>query len=510
MKIFLIFPNQLFDKPHEFWNEWDRVVLVEHDIGFGGPNAPVPNFHIKRLMFLRASMNYYVDELKSLGCKSLEYIQHKNWQQELKKLVKSATVLGVYHTSDIYLQKDIESLKRTNSKLQLEWFDNPNWILTDVEAMEMLGKPPFKNYNFYTDMRKKNKILMTSADKPIGGQIRFDTENRLKIPTSELDDIPDSPSYLVPAEIVKSCRSDFPNALALSSVEGKSVSVLFPMKRRDYILLLRKFIKTKLDKFGPYEDAICSGEVEGGATNYHSVISGGLNIGLIKPMEVINSVVRNMKGHPIESVEGFIAQILGWREYMRALYLFAIHNPSTSLAIPSDGRHNKLGDSWYRASTGLLPLDDILTRTIQNGYNHHIERLMVIGSVMYMCNIEPREVYNWFNEMYLDSWDWVMYGNVFIMSQYCFPKLATTKPYFSSSNYIIKMSNYKIAKYSNGNVPWQIVWDALYWNKVNDIREILKRNYRMAAQVAFYNKKTESEKKEIEKISRNFIKTFCK
>ena len=517
--IFLVFPNQLFEQSREFWSNYSQVHLVEHDIGFGGDRSPAPNFHIKRCIFLRASMLNYQSELDKLGVKT-QYVRHADWKSHFAKLSKSKIPIATYMPSDIMLEADITALAKKIKK-EVKWLTNPNWILTEDECVKMLGKPPFKNYNFYAEMREKYDILMTKSGEPVGGVVRFDAENRMKIPEKELDDIPASPSYTIPAEIVKSVVADFPDALAMDSIkedDGGKVSIIFPTSRAESKKAIAAFIKKKLENFGPYEDALCSGEVEGGATNYHSVLSGAINVGWLNPMDVIKAVVRSMKGLPIASVEGFIAQILGWREYMRAIYLFAIHNGTTLLAVKSDGRTNKLGDAWYGAATGLKPLDDILKRTLTNGYNHHIERLMVIGSMMYMCDMAPAEVYRWFNEMYLDSWDWVMYGNVYIMSQYCFPKLATTKPYFSSSNYIIKMSNFKptkmthnsTAKGSSETVPWQIIWDSLYWNKVAGIREILKRNYRMASQVSFYDKKSATEKADIKKISNDFIKQVSK
>ena len=232
------------------------------------------------------------------------------------------------------------------------------------------SKPPFKNYTFYAEMRKKYNVLLTKSGEPVGGVVRFDAENREKIPSQELDDIPAAPSYKIPAEVARSILVDFPNALAIRKLDDdKNPTVLFPMNRIDSKKALVAFIKKKLDKFGPYEDAMVSADVKGGATNYHSALSAAINVGWLHPMDVINSVAGATKGNPIASVEGFVAQVLGWREYMRALYVFsaspsafALHNPTTMLAIPSDGRTNKLGDAWYNANTGIQPLDDVLSR----------------------------------------------------------------------------------------------------------------------------------------------------
>jgi deoxyribodipyrimidine photolyase-related protein len=495
--IFLIFPNQLFEQSKSFLSSYDEIILLEHDIGFGGKNAVVPEFHIKRLCFIRAAMQAYHQELKKLHHK-ITYIPHGKWQSYFKSLAKSSIPITTYHPNDLHLQSNLESLTKLH-KDRLTYLDHPGWILTDKEVVEMMGSAPYKNYVFYQKMREKFQILMTKSGKPVGGVLRFDQENRLKIPKNEINKIPKTQQYSIPDDIIISIKKDFPHALSPESL--KNPSIIFPFERADYLPLVKLFIKEKLDKFGPFEDSICDENVPNGATNYHMVISGGLNLGLITPMEIINLVIKVASKHPIASVEGLIAQILGWREYMRGLYLVI---PSKNWKLNPFHHTHKLHDNWYQATTGIKPLDVVISRTLENGYNHHIERLMVIGSMMFMCEVEPSEVLKWFNEMYLDSWDWVMMGNVLYMSQYIEPNVATTKPYFSSSNYILKMSNF-------ANDPeWTEKWDALYWNTVDRIRDTLKRNYRMAAQVSFYNKKLEGEKEEIKKITRDAFKNLVK
>ena len=245
--IFLVFPNQLFDQSREFWSNFQEVHLVEHDIGFGGPRSPVPRFHIKRLMYLRASMQNYQTELEKIKI-TTKYVHHKDWKSHFSLLQKSKSKIATYRPSDYKLEEDITHLAK-KGKIELEWHPNPNWILTEEECVDMLGKPPFKNYTFYAEMRKKYNILLTKSGEPVGGVVRFDVENREKIPTSELDDIPSSPSYPVPVDVAHSILKDFPDALAVANLDdSKNPTILFPMSRVESKKALVAFIKKKLAK----------------------------------------------------------------------------------------------------------------------------------------------------------------------------------------------------------------------------------------------------------------------
>ncbi len=339
----------------------------------------------------------------------------------------------------------------------------------------------FKTHGgFYGEMRRKTGILM-KAGKPEGGKFRFDTENREKIGSGvklpnwdkEIDERQSKYVKAAVSEIEKEGNSKG----QLGEWRGELV---FPTTHEGTLTALKRFVRGRLENFGKYQDAIVDDE----GLLFHSVLSAPINAGIITPQEVIDEALTWHGKVPLASLEGFVAQILGWREYMRAVYYKYPKAPSNRL------NHNKkLGEAWYKGTTGLLPVDKAIERVNKNAYLHHIERLMVVGNAMFLCEIDPDDVYKWFMEMFADSYDWVMIGNVYYMSQWASDEI-TTKPYISSSAYLLRMSNYKKGE-------WCEDWDSLYWAAISKNAALIRKNYRMAAQVSFWEKKAADQRKNL-------------
>jgi deoxyribodipyrimidine photolyase-related protein len=272
---------------------------------------------------------------------------------------------------------------------------------------------------------------------------------------------------------------------------------IFPFTHQDATRWLKKFVKERLSNFGNYQDSIKKGGTEEELVLFHSGISAPLNIGLLTPVDVIDYVIKQgtKLKIPINNIEGFIRQILGWREQCRLTYYNIYDKMTTSNYF---GHKRKLSKAWYTGETGCLYVDECIKKAFKYGYLHHIERLMIVGQFMLLCEIDPVEVYKWFMEFAVDSYDWVMIYNVFSMSQYADGGLTTTKPYISSSNYIVKMSDYK----PDSN------WDSLYWYFIYKHSDKIKHIPRISFQVSFWNKKTDVEQKHIIKTAKEFINHF--
>jgi deoxyribodipyrimidine photolyase-related protein len=226
-----------------------------------------------------------------------------------------------------------------------------------------------------------------------------------------------------------------------------------------------------LDDYGAFEDPISATQT----TLFHSVLIPMLNIGLLTPAEVIN---RTLEWHrqrpvPLNSLEGFVRQIIGWREFIRG-----IDRDYETMNLPAGPfRHTRqLNSCWYDGSTGLPPLDTAIQRARDHAFCHHIERLMVIGSAMLMCEVEPLEANRWFMEMFIDAAEWVMRPNVLGMSQFADGGYFATKPYLSGSNYLLKMSDFPKG-------PWCDVWDGLYWRFIDRNRAFFAGNHRLSVMV---------------------------
>ena len=256
---------------------------------------------------------------------------------------------------------------------------------------------------------------------------------------------------------------------------------------------LEIFLKDRFKLFGDYEDAL----VNNNHQLYHSLLSPLMNVGLLTPKHVIDQALKFADKHqiPINSVEGFVRQIIGWREFMNMVY-FQIGNEQRTRNFWNFKR--KLPASFWDGTTGIEPIDVIIKEILKTGYCHHIERLMVLGNFMLLCEFDPDDVYRWFMEMFIDSYDWVMVPNVYGMSQYADGGLTTTKPYVSGSNYIIKMSNYKKGE-------WSEIWDSLFWRFMDVHRTVMGKNMRIGMLIKSFDKMPQEKRERYYEVSDKFF-----
>jgi deoxyribodipyrimidine photolyase-related protein len=233
---------------------------------------------------------------------------------------------------------------------------------------------------------------------------------------------------------------------------------------------------TRFAEFGAYEDAIVTKEI----FLHHGVLTPMLNVGLLTPQYLIDEALAYAKENdiPINSLEGFIRQILGWREFIRAVYELKGNEERTRNYW---GFTRKIPASFWNGTTGIEPIDSTIKKILETGYCHHIERLMVLGNFMLLCEFDPNEVYRWFMEMFIDAYDWVMVPNVYGMSQFADGGLMSTKPYISGSNYLMKMSDYPKG-------DWQTVWDGLFWRFMHVHRDFFLQNPRLGMLVKTFDK----------------------
>jgi deoxyribodipyrimidine photolyase-related protein len=473
----LVFPHQCFPTLPK---SWKHVVFVRHDIGYGGSNTTVQNFHIGRKVFLRAAEKAWIADQTAKGISVRVIPRGKSWY--------TSEPCEFWDPVDHMLSAEI-----TKGCPNAKRLESPGFLLSRDDALQMLGASDATKHSshaqFYAAMRNRFSVLMTKSGTPEGGKYRFDTDNRETYDPDE--DIPDWS-----IEIAKRQSKYVKDAYTEIKSEGTSLGtagddIVFPTTRQGAKQALRRFLQSRLSKFGTYQDAIAENE----DFLFHSVLSAPINAGLLTPDEVIDAALRWKGKVPLSSLEGFIAQILGWREFMRAVYLKFPTPPPNRL-----NHRNSLSTAWYTGTTGILPVDTAIHRVLENAYLHHIERLMVVGNFMCLCEIRPEHVYRWFMELFADSYDWVMIGNVYYMSQWTSDAI-TTKPYISSSAYILRMSDYKKGE-------WSEKWDTMYWNTVRRLAPLLKKNYRMAAQVAFWNKKSETVQKDIERKAIEFLRAL--
>ena len=341
---------------------------------------------------------------------------------------------------------------------------------------------------FYEQERKRLKILIDADGSPTGGQWSFDEENRKKLPkTYKEPGLKEIKPSRYEAEVRKLVSSHF------NQHPGQAGPLYIPYDRKGALEWLETFLKERFQDFGPYEDAI-SGTEE---FIQHSLLAPLINLGLLGPGEVIARILEfsKKKKIPLASVEGLIRQIIGWREFVRGIDAFFGEKEYESNFF---NHHRKLKPCWYEGKTGIPPLDDAIQKVNKRAYLHHIERLMIVSNLMVLSEIHPHEAYQWFMEMFLDSYEWVMGPNVFGMGLMSDGGIFATKPYISGSNYILKMSHY-----SKG--PWCEIWDGLYWRFIDRNRTFFSKNPRLSMMVKLLDKMPMSKKDQLFKAAEGFI-----
>ena len=470
-ELLLVLPHQLFADHPGLREGPRRTAIVEDSLFFGDPHHPAM-FHKQKLRLHRASMKRREAELADDGCR-VDYWEHAPGKDPLADCMTAAATEGVERVflaeaHDHLLSRRLERhAERTG--IQVEVLPTPMFLNTDEENRTWRdGRKRWFMADFYKHQRRRLDILM-DGDEPMGGQWSFDEDNRKKIPKAMMAEIPTIPTFeedefdVRAAEHVEATYGNNPGRLGPS---------IYPTGHQDAAAWLDGFLQQRLVRFGDYEDAIAAGE----NWLWHGVLTPMLNIGLLTPGQVIEATMRHARRHeiPINSLEGFVRQVIGWREFMRATYVdLGVRMRTTN----HWGHRRPMPRAFYDGTTGIDPVDDVIRRILDTGYCHHIERLMVLGGFMFLCEIDPDEIYRWFMEMFVDSYDWVMVPNVYAMSQNADGGLITTKPYFSGSAYVKKMSNHR-------NGDWNAVWDGLYWRWILDHAEELGKNPRWAMMCA--------------------------
>jgi deoxyribodipyrimidine photolyase-related protein len=438
-KVFIIYPNQLFEDISKLYGH--KVLLVEESLFF-----IQYSFHIQKLVFHRASMKFYENYLKQNNLE-VEYFEDESYLEIYKN--KSITI---YDVADDWLLKKI-----TKNFKNLTILYNPNFLNVN-DNNKFLHK-------YYINRRKELNILVCD-DKPEGGKWSFDEQNRLKFPKDEQVLKP----LIFDNEYICEAKKYVQKFNTVGSVKEFYHPITFYEVRKNFDY----FLKNKFEKYGDYQDAI----VEGESFLYHSNISSALNAGLLSLKDVIQKIYD--ADVSLNSKEGFIRQIIGWREFMFSIY------KSSHITLRNSNFFdfkNKIPAKLLNGNSGLKPLDDAVQKLDKTAYNHHIERLMIFGNIFLLLEIKPDEVYEFFMANYIDAYDWVMVGNVYGMSGYSDGGSITTKPYISSSNYIVKMSN----DYKKSD-EWCKVWDGLYWRFLDRYKHFFKNNYRMKMQLSLLNK----------------------
>ena len=482
----IIFPNQLFEESNLILNN-KKTYLIEEHLFF-----KQFNFHKQKLVFHRSSMKNYENYLLSKGI-DIAYIETKNQESDIRIFLDkiNVTEINIYHPEDNWLEKRIKkSCKKNNIKINIE--ENPLFLTAHDDLLPFFNPEKKKLFqtSFYKSQRKKMKILIDNDQNPVGGKWTYDDMNRHKFPKNKKTPTLDY------SKLQSENYRDSVNYVQKNFTENFGIIndiQLYPTDFKSSRLWFNDFLKTRFDEFGIYEDAVLIGE----SIINHSVLSPLINSGLLNPKYVVKNSLEFYKKNkiPINSTEGFIRQIIGWREFIRGVY---VSKGSEERTKNYWNFNRKIPKSFYDGNTGIDPIDDTIKKVEKSAYGNHIERLMILGNFMVLCEFDPDEVYKWFMEVFIDSYDWVMVPNVYGMSQFADGGLMSTKPYISSSNYIIKMSDYKKGE-------WSDIWDGLFWSFMDKQRDFFKKNPRMRMLISSFDKMDSLKKEKLLMDAHNFL-----
>ncbi|WP_299476820.1 cryptochrome/photolyase family protein [uncultured Roseibium sp.] len=477
----------------------DRVLLVEvHD------ETTYVRHHKKKIAFILSAMRHFADELRQGGWQ-VDYVKLEDpgntgsFRGEVVRACERLSPQKVLLTEpgEWRVLEDAQSWQ-TALESPVEILEDTRFIATRAAFHAWAtGHKQLRMEHFYRDMRQKTGLLMADG-KPEGGKWNFDADNRKP---ARSDFFMPQPAKFEPDELTKD---------VLKLVErrfGDHLGDLYPfwfaVTRQDAETAFDVFLENALADFGTYQDAMLTGE----NFLYHSVVSTYLNAGLLDPMDLclkVEAAHREGKA-PLNAAEGFIRQILGWREYVRGIYWLNMPDYARSNAL---GASRSLPDFYWTGDTKMHCMAEAIGQTIEEAYAHHIQRLMVTGNFALLAGIDPHEVHEWYLAVYADAYEWVELPNTIGMSQFADGGLLASKPYMSSGNYINKMSDYCQScaydvRQKTGSTACP--FNALYWDFLDRNQDRLGNNPRLGQPYATWKRMDDRKKQDLRDSAASFL-----
>ncbi|TVQ25297.1 MAG: cryptochrome/photolyase family protein [Spirochaetaceae bacterium] len=464
----------------------DTIVMVE-----ASDEATREHSHVQRVVYFLSAMRHYASDLRHRGY-TVDYAElgtvsslEAGIEHALAHLLPDE--LHATEAGDYRCEQMLEACA-SRAGIPLTWHANRLVLCSRGEfADHARGRKTLRMEYFYREMRKKHGVLMDGG-KPVGGSWNYDSDNRSSFPKSgppEPIPRPEHRSDRITSEVTKAVAEHLPD------LPGRIDRFIWPVTPEEAQSDLNEFIEKRLPVFGRYQDAIWQNE----QLLYHSRISPALNTGLLDPREVIaaaETAFREEKA-PIASVEGFIRQILGWREYIRGIYWYSMPD---YLEMNELGATEPLPGFFWTGDTEMNCVSDVVAGLNEYAYEHHIQRLMVTGLYAMLLGVAPRAIHAWYMAMFVDSVEWVTLPNVIGMSQYADGGIMASKPYAATGKYIQRMSNYCAScRFDPAKATGEDAcpFTTLYWDFLDRHQEKLRTNMRMALQVKNLDRKSAIE-----------------
>ena len=448
-----------------------RVVLIE-----SAAALQRRRYQRRKLALLLSAMRHYAIELRAQGFqvdlrRAPDFAHGLRAHLAVTGAKRLLTMAAANYDGRFFQQETLPALL----PVPVDVLPNSQFLTGQVEPFPEPGKKRVVMETFYRHMRRALGILVEEDGRPTGGSWNFDEQNRRPLPAGTV--APPRPGIAPDALTQEVLREVAALPLGTGDLAGFNLAVTQEQAAAE----LRTFVDQRLAAFGPYEDAMSSEQT----LLFHSFLAPYLNIGLLTPRQMVAAALAAYEQGrvPLNSVEGFVRQVIGWREYMYWQYWRLMPGLADG---NSWGAKRALPDWFWNGRTDMACLRHVINRAIDEGYTHHIERLMVVSNFCLLAGIQPQAVLGWFMDHYLDAYDWVMQSNVVGMGLNADGGLIATKPYIASANYINKMSDYcSGCRYDHKT---RVGADAcpfnfLYWNFLLDNEQELRANPRLGPNV---------------------------
>ncbi len=483
----------------------DRVLMIESRKRGGHVR-----YHRQKLVLIYAAMRHFARELQAAGWQvdyhRLETTEdfRSGWERYLD--VGGSRDVVMAEPNNFFEQRAVEAIGR-KLKVEIRFLPTGQFLVGRDEFAEWArGRKGLRMEDHYRRVREEFSILVDQDGEPEGGTWNYDHDNRQTFSawkseagSTPLETLREKPDELT-REVMDEVERYFPEA------PGSANGFWLPVTRDGARRWLARFVSERLENFGNFQDVMVAGE----RTLFHSVISPMLNVGLLLPMECVDAALGAYRedGAPLAATEGFVRQIIGWREFINGVYWLRMPE---YLELNALGAERELPEFFYSGETSLNCLHETISQVVETGYNHHIQRLMILGNFLLLTGVRPGEALRWFTEMYLDAHEWVMAGNVIGMALHADGGFMASKPYVGAAAYISKMSNYcdgcvydPKRKSGEGACPFNL----LYWNFYDQHQERFVRNPRTAMVVRSWLKRAEEEREQIVTEAGDFLKSL--
>lgn len=455
----LLYPHQLF--PLEQLPQVDAVIMVEDPLFFGIDQEYPNKLHKQKIILHRASMRRYAKELLWPQDIDVEYIECGTLFSSAEIFDRASKYEKLYvfdPVHEVLTRRLLEARRSSSNAPELEFLPSPNFLLKDQEVREYFHEKHKAVFDdFYTWQRERFNILITKDYKPVGKKWQHESHAAKLQENHKLPNFQSFGNNEFVAEATRFVAERF-------SGNPGSTDFIWPTNHAEAKAWLDDFVSQRLAQYGAYHDSF----VPEAPWLYHSALSSSINTGLLSPQDVIETAVTYYEKHnlPLESVELFVRNVLGWREFMRGFYV----TKHTQLRNSNPFKqHQRLTAAWRTGDLGIPPYDDVLKKVKQHGYAHQAERLTVLQNLMILAEIHPEDIYGFFSQLFIDAQEWIVVPNTFGSGVNIDGHAVSDVPIITPSSQLLKQSNYERGL-------WCDVWDGLYWRFVEKHKGILLHN----------------------------------